>query len=309
MSTTRANDGATVVVLNPVSGTGEHREEVLDRSRERGYEVRETEGESDAIDIARAAAEDGASLVAAAGGDGTLNEVVRGLDEADALEAVTVGVVPCGTGNDFAGNLGVTGIEQAFEVLEGGERRRIDLGMAGDRPFVNSCICGLTAEASARTTSDQKSRMGTVAYVLETLGTLSGHEGVSLSVDAFEADRETPLWSGRTALLLVGNGRQFPPGGQAQADMEDGLLDITFVEDGDTADLLSAAALEQFLGRDTERTVRRRAPALRIEVLDDEPTAFSLDGEIVHHRRLSVRTRPGALSFVVGDGYDPSPDA
>ena len=308
MSNERATHGERVVVLNPVSGSGEHREEVLLRSKNHGYAVRETEEEGDGVDLARAAAEEGASLVAAAGGDGTLNEVVRGVDEADALGEVTVGVIPCGTGNDFAGHVGVTGIERAFEVLEGGERRRIDLGMAGDRPFVNSCLCGLTAEASAQTTPEQKSRIGTVAYVLETLGTLPQHEGVSLSVDAFEADGETPLWSGRTALLLIGNGRHFPPGGQEQADMEDGLLDVTFVEGGDVVDLLSTAALEQVLGRDTEGTIRKQAPALRIEVLDDEPAAFSLDGEIVHHRSLSVWVRPDALSIPVGEDYVPSPD-
>jgi diacylglycerol kinase family enzyme len=108
----------------------------------------------------------------AAGGDGTVNEVVRGVVRATALDRVTVGIVLGGTGNDFAGNVGITGIEQAFEVLDRGERRRVDFGVDDDRPFRNSC-CGLTAEASAETDPGQKERFGTVAYVLNTLRTLS----------------------------------------------------------------------------------------------------------------------------------------
>lgn len=310
MTAGSAPDGEaeTVVVLNPVAGSGDHREEVLVRAKNREYAVHETESEGDGVALARAAAEDGASTIVAAGGDGTLNEVVRGLLEAEALDRVTFGVVPCGTGNDFASNVGIADIEQAFEVLDHGERRRIDLGMADDRPFLNSCICGLTAEASAETTPELKDQLGTVAYVVKTARSLPRYEGVKLSVDAFETDEQTPLWSGAAVMLLVGNCRHFPPGGSAQADIEDGRLDVAFVEDAGTVDLVTKAAMEQLLSRDTERTVRGQAPVLHVEVQDDEPVAFSLDGEIIHRRRLSLGTRPAAVTLAVGPSYDPDPE-
>ncbi|WP_303645368.1 diacylglycerol kinase family protein, partial [Haladaptatus sp. W1] len=78
-----------VVVLNPVSGNANHREQVQRLATQYDCTVLETQGEGDAREFASHAAENGAAVVAAAGGDGTIHEVVRGLDDADALDAVT----------------------------------------------------------------------------------------------------------------------------------------------------------------------------------------------------------------------------
>ena len=92
----------SVVVLNPVSGTGSHRSRVRDLAADRGFVVRETQRPEHGVDLASEAVANGARLVAAAGGDGTLNEVIRGVMAADGLDTVTVGIIPCGTGNGFA---------------------------------------------------------------------------------------------------------------------------------------------------------------------------------------------------------------
>lgn len=299
--------GERVVILNPASGSGDHGREVRDLSRAHGYDVHETESAGDAIGLARETVADGASLVAAAGGDGTVNEVVRGVVAADALDRVTLGVVPCGTGNDFAENVGVTGIAHAFEVLDGGERRRIDLGIADDRPFVNSCVGGLTAEASAETTPELKRRLGAVAYVLATLRTVPTFDGIRVSVEGFDEDGRSPVWSGDAVAVLVGNGRRFPPEGSTQANAEDGRLDVTLVHDVDSVDLMATAASERLLGRDTPHTTRCEVPALEIDVREGSPIPFSLDGEIVRRDRLSVHTRPRALRIAVGERYEPAP--
>ncbi|WP_197428124.1 diacylglycerol kinase family protein [Halogeometricum sp. CBA1124] len=166
-----------ILVLNPRSGDGKQSHRARRLAVERGYDVRESERAGDTVDIAREAAVGEASLVAACGGDGTVNEVVRGVDEAGRLAETTLGIVPTGTGNDFADNLGVRGVAHAFEVLESGRERSLDLGSvrwtaaassaglsdAPRRPFVNSCVFGLTAEASARTTREAKRRLGVVA--------------------------------------------------------------------------------------------------------------------------------------------------
>ena len=305
--TPTGNAADRVVVLNPVSGDGGHAERVRHRALEEEYAVRETDASGDGIDLAAKAAAGGAATVVAAGGDGTVNEVVRGVVRAGALDCVTVGVVPCGTGNDFAGNVGVTGIEQAFEVLDHGGRRWVDVGVADDRPFVNSCVCGLTAEASAGTDPEQKDRFGTVAYVLNTFRTLSDFDSVRVTVDLFDGENETTVWSGSALAVLVGNGRRFPPGGSAQADVEDGRFDVVVVDDTDSVGLVGTTLAEHVLERDTDRTSRYTVPSLRLHVEDDEPIAFSLDGEIVERRRLSLETRSEALRLAVGPGDEPSP--
>lgn len=310
MPTTPSTDAAGgVLVLNPVSGNSNHAPEVRERSSELGYEVRETEGEGDAVDLAREAVDDGATVVAAAGGDGTVNEVIRGVVAAGGLDRTTVGVVPCGTGNDFAENVGITGIDHAFEVLADGERRRVDLGFADDRPFANSCISGLTAEASAETDPELKSRFGTAAYVLTTLRTLRSFDGIRVTVELFEEDGRSPVWSGSAVAVLIGNGRRFPPGGSTQANMEDGLLDVTLVHDANSVSLLKDVAAETVLARETPQTTRYKVPRLEIEVQEADPIVFSLDGEILRRRRLSLSARPRALSIAVGEDYDPNPEA
>lgn len=297
-----------VVVLNPASGTGDHTERVHRLAREYDATVVETEGEGDAVELAAAAARDGAELVAGAGGDGTLNEVVRGLLAAEATDDVVFGVIPTGTGNNFAGNIGVGSIEEAFAVIDEGEQRTIDLGVADDRPFLNSCVGGLTAEASQDTTPSLKADLGVVAYVLNTVRQAVDFEGTPLRIETDGPGHGT--WEGTALLLLVGNGRRFPTRGQTQADMEDGLLDVAIIEDpprSEVAGLARSAAVERLLGGEGDHVTRLKAPGLTVRVDSDDPATFSLDGEMLTTTELHVQTRPETLRLRVGDQYDPHP--
>lgn len=294
------------VVLNPESGTANHGPAVRTAAADYGYTVRETEKPDDAVALAAAAVEAGGTFIVAAGGDGTFNEVVRGIETADALDSVTVGVVPCGTGNNAAANLGITGIEQAFRVFEDGERRWVDLGFADDRPFINSCVGGLTAEASAATSVALKRRFGTAAYLLSTLRTVRNFDSIRATVEMYDDPDTAPVWTGEAVGVLIGNARRFPPGGSRQANMEDGRFDVTLVRDRGSVGLLKTATAERLFNRESRWTDRYTVAAIDIAV-DDGPVAFSLDGEIIHRRRLALRVRPRSLRVAVGEGYEPTP--
>ena len=296
-----------VVVCNPVSGSEDHADRVRELADDHGFEVRETSEEGDAPRMAAEAAAGGAEFVAAAGGDGTLNEVVNGLHGAEALGEVAVGVVPAGTGNNFASNIGVESIDHAFDVFETGERRDIDLGVAGGRAFVNSCVGGITADASAETTPEGKQSLGVMAYVLNTVRQAVAYEGIPLTVETRNADPRT--WSGEAAFVLVGNGRRFPVEGDAQADMEDGLLEVTIIEDAPAVDVVGEAARERLFGDSGDHIHRLVTPTLTVRSADDDPISFSLDGEMITSRETNVETLPGRLTMPVGAGYDPDPDA
>jgi len=305
-NTTSGDDERRVLVLNPESGSGDHAPEVHGRANDHGFEVRETAAAGDAVEFARTAAEGGADLVAAAGGDGTLNEVVRGIDRADAIDDVTFAVVPTGTGNNFAGNVGIRGIRHAFEVIESGDRRTIDLGYANGQAFINSCVGGLTADASANTSSELKERLGIVAYVLSTLQTVAEFDGMPLHVETSDEIAET--WRGDALIVLIGNCRRPPEGdGRTQANVEDGMLELTIVEEAPTGDLARDALVHRVFGPDAAGTVELRTPSLTVSTRGDEVN-YSLDGEMISPADLRVHTERSALRLPVGDAYEPDPD-
>lgn len=297
----------TVIIYNPQSGSGTHADTVGARADLFGYALQRTEHAGEAITLTEAAVEDGYSTVVAGGGDGTVNEVVRGIDRADAFDDVTFGVLPLGTGNNFAKQVGVTDLETAFSVLEDGARRRIDLGRATGRPFVNSCVAGLTATSSSETSSAMKSRIGELAYVLTTLRTAADFEPLRLTIDSGAGDDHTSPWTGEALCVMVGNGRRFTTDGTTQADMEDGLFEVAIIKDVATLDLMSDTVLERLLGRGSTHIDRFRTSSLTITGHSSDPVRFSLDGEIIQQRELVVDVQPRTLRLAVGEEYDPTP--
>lgn len=305
----RDRSGTTDVraaVLNPESGDGTHVDETYEAAREYGYTVYETQRAGHGVTRTEEAISDGAEVIAACGGDGTVNEVVNGIDAADAFDDVTLGVIPGGTGNNFALNIGVETIEEGFAVLEEGNPRQVDVGVTGERPFVNSCVGGLTAEASSEVSSDLKQRFGVLAYVLSTLRELVDFEGLELALDSPRDD--ATLWEGSAVCVLVGNARRVGEERTVQADMEDGLLEVTIVETMPPEELVSTAAVYRLFGEDRDSITRLKAPSLEVVVEDPETVAFSLDGEILHVDRLSASVRSRVLSLCVGETYEPHPD-
>lgn len=299
-----ATDDRRVLVLNPASGSEDHVEEVTMRARAHDFEIRKTEGAGDGAHITREVTADGADLVAAAGGDGTINEVVNGLVTADALETTTLAVVPAGTGNNFASNIGVGDIAHAFALIDSGERRAIDVGIANGRGFVNSCVGGVTAEASSATTSESKREFGVLAYVLNTLDTATSFDPPPLRVE-LPGGADTQAWQGPALFVFVGNCRRFDGTRQAQANVEDGLFEVTLVERGPATGLVGEAALGRFVDREADYIVHRRTPSLSVSHLRDEPIGYSLDGELLEAETLTVESRQQVLSLVVGEQYEP----
>lgn len=294
-----------VLVRNPNSGNRSDSRRAAEIAEKRGFTVRDSNARGETRTIAREVAPD-ADLVAACGGDGTLNEVVSGVDDAGALDSTELGVVPAGTGNNFARNVGVPDIKTAFDVLDDGDCRSLDLGMADDRIFVNSCVGGLTAESSSKTTPERKRQLGVLAYVLQTLAETRRFEGLQLDVRA--DDGETVVYQGEAVMLLVGNGRRFPGESFRQADVEDGLLNVVIIERRPAIDYVAAAAADRLLRRDADHLTRVRVPHLQV-THEGDPVQFSLDGEMLTEDDIDLRCRPGAVRFRVGETYRPHPPA
>ena len=297
--------GSRRCILNPESGDGEHADYVPRLLRARGFEVYETAGDGDAVELGRAAGEAGASEVAVCGGDGTVNEVLRGLAAADHLGDVTLSVVPAGTANLLARNVGVRDVEHGVEVADTGRTRTVDVGIADGEPFLVSCIAGLPADASVATSGALKSRFGTLAFLITGAQEALEFDGLHIDVDAVGVDGPF-TWEGEALCLLVGNSRQFVGEG-GQADMEDGLLDVAIVEQMPPQNLVAEAIGHRLFAADTDGVTHVRADEISVTG-HDEAITFSRDGELGTHDTLDLSVRERVLDLRVGPDYAPTPE-
>lgn len=224
------------LVFNPVAGKGRARR-ALDRTlaflTEHGLQhtLLTTERPGHAAELA-AATPPGATVVAL-GGDGTVHEVVKGIVAAAGSAegsaepfARTLGVVPVGSGDDFAYALGIPrdDLEGALQRLLARRHALVDVGFVDDEPFVNSTGVGFDAEAAHRVRTSPKAFTGLAAYlygVLAALGDLSPAD-VAVTVDG------ELVYQGASLLVSVQNG---PRGGgnfmfAPEARNDDGALDV-----------------------------------------------------------------------------------
>ncbi|MGI8605077.1 MAG: diacylglycerol/lipid kinase family protein [Verrucomicrobiales bacterium] len=259
---------------------------VIDRIGALSPHVRicQTAGGGDARRLARELAEAGASVVVAAGGDGTMNEVVNGLATAEAAQRPALGLLPTGTMNVLARELELpTGsLAACWEIIESGRAREIDLWRAGDVFFAQLAGIGLDAEVICRTTWAAKRRLGPFSY-LPRLVTALGREAPPFSIIL---DGGPPLTG---TAMLVGNGafyggpvRAFP-----NARNDDGRLDILVIHRHAAAELCTLLIdILDGLTHESSAYTRLQAKNLRLE--STAPVPFQVDGEFVGHLPMTI---------------------
>jgi YegS/Rv2252/BmrU family lipid kinase len=248
---------------------------------------------------ARAAVESGADLVVACGGDGTVNAVAEALSGT----GVVLGVLPLGTGNLVAGQLGIPGrLDDAISVLLHGSDRRIDLGAVGDRVFVGMAGLGLDAAMIADASERLKARVGWPAYVPSILRHLRDRgERVTLRVDGRRVRHR------RVRALIIGNVGRLHGGIDLipQAAPDDGVLDVVVLEPyGRLAGWLEVL-VRLLTRRDGPHISRYRGR--RIDVRVRRAVPLELDGDTYRTANvLSAHVKPGALLVRTPQPQQPS---
>ena len=161
------------MILNPVSGTDSAPSRLTlmnERLREHvgAMDIVMTVAEGDAARAAAAAVRDGYDHLFVAGGDGTLNEVVNGVGATPAgFDGMTFGIIPLGTGNDFATALGIpSDVERALAAVINGDCVAVDVGRLNDRYFINVSAGGFIAEVSDAVDPTLKTIAGKLAYLI-----------------------------------------------------------------------------------------------------------------------------------------------
>src|ERR671916_1882344 len=182
------------LIVNPVSGTDsgpDYLQAINERLRASlgEMDIVMTTGPCDAADAAESAARDGRyERLFVAGGDGTLNEAVNGVARVPrGLERITFGVIPLGTGNDFAAALGLPeDVAGSVEILLAGRTVLADVGMLNERRFVNVSAGGFVAEVSDAVNPQLKTVAGKLAYLVGGAQVLFEYEPVGVRVRAVE---------------------------------------------------------------------------------------------------------------------------
>ena len=264
--------------------------------------LKATTGPGDARRLAQAAVATGYDIIAAAGGDGTVNEVLNGIgDEPDGFQRTRLGVLPLGTVNVFARELKIPAkLESAWQVLKRARESKIDLGRVeyldegkpAQRYFMQLAGAGLDARAIELVSWKLKKSAGPLAYVVAGLQALMEKQvRICVSADGKKLEGE---------LALVGNGKLY--GGPFDifpgAELHDGLLDACVFPSVNLSALAGLAPGFLARRRLSEHRVLR-LQATKIEMTSETPAAFELDGEWIGHLPATFSVEQKKLRVVV----------
>ena len=286
-------------ILNPTAGSAKDADEIRKQLDTLGCEaVYTTADTGDAAHFARRAIQNGCDYIIAAGGDGTLNEVINGV--AENARQVRVGLLPLGTGNDFARSLKLpSGLEENIEILRAGNTRDIDLVKVQSdqvRYFVNVSAGGFSGLVDEKLTPDMKRTWGPLAYVRSAAAALPELHAYRTDVELADGEKlDLDLYN-----IIVANGR-FVAGGlpvAPEAESNDGLLDVILIPKGSAAEMVLLAA-QIVLGNHlrSESILFRRTS--RLTVTSRPGMWFNADGELVGNEPATFEVMPRALQFVI----------
>lgn len=290
----------TCVILNPNAGTALAQEQLAEHlQRLPGLTIAETKEPGDARRLAAKAAHDGCDVVVAAGGDGTINEVLNGL--AADFGRAAFGILPLGTANDFARTINVPAdVPAAVDILLDGQREQVDLiCYTGEeiRYFINASAGGFSGLVNEALTDEMKQNWGPLAYLRSAAGVLPN----LTDYRTFIACDDEPEEKLQLYNMVVANAR-YVAGGvpiAPEAQLNDGLADVVLVP---AASMLELAVLgpQILLGSHltSELVLFRRAR--KISVRSEPGMWFNVDGELIGNVPATFEVLPRVLKLVVG---------
>lgn len=271
-----------VAIWNPVSG-GAPDESELRAALGDDVELVETTEDDPGTGQTENAVADGADTVVACGGDGTVRACLAPLAGTD----TALGIVPLGTGNLLAGNLGIEAGLEAGDGIASGPTRSIDLGWVNGEAFAVMAGTGFDAFMIRDASDAVKSRFGTIAYVA------SGAKHLRSSLIHTRVTVDGDVWfEGRTTMVLVGNFGEISGGLEVFPDAapDDGRLDIAVMSASNVREW--ASVLWRLVrGQPPRLDLARRTQGAHVVVEQQHARAYELDGE--------AREPTGLLEFSV----------
>ncbi|TEU17479.1 MAG: diacylglycerol kinase family lipid kinase [Anaerolineales bacterium] len=290
------------IIVNPYAGRWKGRRsvpavEVALKEAGVDFDLVCTAGPHHAIELAREAALEGYRPVVAAGGDGTIGEVVNGLVQAAGDQvAGPMAIIPLGSANDFIQTLGTPAdLKGACQLLRTGQVRTIDVGRVNERCFINDVGVGFEPQVTLESRKIKRLR-GKLIYLVAVLRAVRDPVQAHMTIE-WDGGRQV---SKPILMVSVANGRC--TGGfwlTPYAELDDGELDFIF------ADALSRLQILRFLPEVMRGTHLDKDPVTygrtrHIVIASDDPLPVVVDGEIMttEAHRLEIEVMPGRMQVL-----------
>jgi len=265
---------STIVILNPAAHSDRaQRARARVESLARGCTVCASSKAGDAEILTRRAVEEGFQKIIAAGGDGTINEVVNGM----AGSGATLGLLPIGTVNVFAMELGLPthNLDLCWNVIENGATRLVDLPSANGKYFVQLAGVGLDAQAVKETSLALKRNFGPLSYLISA-AQIAARQPPRLFIESENAALT------EASFVLVGNGRRY--GGPfpffKQAVIDDGLLDVVAFKQLGYLEIIKYLQ-DVFFSSEIRIPEVEYFQTQRLRITSEQEVPVELDGELV----------------------------
>ncbi|WP_156290998.1 diacylglycerol kinase [Oceanobacillus salinisoli] len=267
------------IIYNPSSGREAFKKElpyVLQKLEEAGYEssAHATTGEGDAEAAAKHAISRSFDLVVAAGGDGTINEVIHGLAEQN--HRPKLGIIPTGTTNDFARALNIPrDIPKAVDIIVEGHSSLLDIGRVNDHYFINIAGGGKLTELTYDVPAKLKTVLGQLAYYVKGIEMLPSLKParVKIEYDGNVIDEDIMIFLVSNSNSVGGFEKLAP-----DANLHDGYFDLIILKKVNLAEFVRIVTLAlRGVHLDDENVIYKQAK--RIIVTPEEKMQLNIDGE------------------------------
>ena len=267
------------IIYNPTSGRELFKKnlpEVLEALEIAGYETscHATTGEGDATEAAKKAVINGFDIIIAAGGDGTLNEVVAGVSTFD--KRPKIGLIPMGTTNDFARAVNIPrDIQKAVEIIVKGDTIPVDVGLVNERYFINIAGGGRITELTYEVPSKLKTMLGQLAYYLKGIEMLP-----SINATKVRIEYDGEVFEDEVMMFLVGLTNSV--GGfeklAPNSSINDGKFSLLILKKVNIAEFIRLATLA-IRGEHLEDPHVIYKKAKHVTVTSEDKVLLNLDGE------------------------------
>lgn len=290
-----------IFIVNPVAGKGKGiklistiQESFTRENIKYSIEVTKYKGHGEIL--AKKAVENGYNHIVSVGGDGTIYEVLNGIKG----KKVILGILPSGTGNDFARSIGLPkDIKKCIEVLKSANTERVDIGKVNNRYFINIASVGIDAEITKETEKYKKYFKGTSAYILGVFKVLtkSTSKKVTLIIDGKKFIRDIEL-------IAIGNGKYYGGGMKINpwAELGDGKLDICLVNKINRIKLATLFPTV-FRGKHTKIKDVESFQGSNIKIISKNPILLNADGDIIGTTPAHISLEKKSIEIIFPKEY------